>query len=185
MAKDTKMLGDDELKPQPPQSSGAIAIDPETPDSDDPSESLIIKDRTLAEKVRDSDIAGKLRDGGEKLAGQAGEKARGLVSQGLERASETLANVSKMVSDTAGGIDERLGEEYGDYARKAASAIDRASTSLAAKDPDELIDDTREFVRKSPGIALAGAAVVGFVLARLIKSGMASDDNDADRKNRA
>jgi ElaB/YqjD/DUF883 family membrane-anchored ribosome-binding protein len=185
MAKDTKMIGDDDLKPQPPQSSGAITVDPETPDSDDPTDTLIIRDRTLADKVRDSDIAGKLRDGSEKLASQAGDKARGLVSQGLERASETLANVSKMVSDTAGGIDERLGEDYGDYARMAAEAIDRASTSLGSKSPDELIDDTREFVRKSPGIALAGAAVVGFVLARLIKSGLSPDTDDGDRKGRA
>ncbi|MEO7601645.1 MAG: hypothetical protein ABIS39_00050 [Sphingomicrobium sp.] len=178
MAKNNQSFGDDELKPLPPVSSGAITVEPETPDSGDPTDRLIIRDRTLTDKVRDSDIAGKLRDGGEKLASQAGDKARGFVSQGLERASETLANVSKMVSDTADGIDERLGQDYGDYARKAASAIDRASTSLASKNPEELIDDTREFVRKSPGIALAGAAVVGFVLARLIKSGLASDADD-------
>ena len=177
MAKDNMTLGEEELKPQPPESSGALAIDPETPDGT-PDDTLVIKDRTLADRVRESDIAGKIRGGGEKLASQAGDKARGFVSQGLERASEALANVSKMVSDTAGGIDERLGEEYGDYARKAATAIDRASTSLASKDPDELIDDTREFVRRSPGVALAGAAVVGFVLARLIKSGLAADSDD-------
>ena len=40
--------------------------------------------------------------------------------QGLERTAETLANVSKMVGDTAPGIEERLGPEYGDYARRAA-----------------------------------------------------------------
>ena len=34
---------------------------------------------------------------------QAGDKARGLVTQGLERTSEALANVSKMVGDTAAG----------------------------------------------------------------------------------
>ena len=41
------------------------------------------------------------------------------------------------------------------------------ANSIASKDADELIDDTREFVRKSPGVALAGAAIVGFALARL------------------
>ena len=45
-------------------------------------------------------------------------------------------------------------------------------TRSLTKDPDELIDDTRNFVRNSPGIALAGAAVVGFVVARLIKTGL-------------
>lgn len=133
-------------------------------------------------------LADRLRGSREKFAGQAGQKARGFVTQGLERTSETLANVSRMVGDTANGIEERLGAEYGDYARRAASAIENTANSIAAKDPDELIDDTREFVRNSPGVALAGAAVVGFVLARLVKSGLGvtqdglDNDDDADRE---
>jgi MFS family permease len=114
------------------------------------------------------------------FAGQAADKTRGLVGQGLERGSEALANVSRLVGDTAAGLDERLGEEYGDYARKAATAIDDVANSLASKDPDELIDDTRNFVRKSPGMALAGAAIVGFALARLVKSGL----DDSRGRNR-
>jgi ElaB/YqjD/DUF883 family membrane-anchored ribosome-binding protein len=125
-------------------------------------------------------LTDRLRTGREKLATQAGDKARGIVSQGLERTSEALANVAKMVGDTASGIDERLGEEYGGYARRAAGAIENVANSIAEKDPDELIDDTRTFVRNSPGIALAGAAVVGFVVARLVKSGLATNQNDND-----
>jgi ElaB/YqjD/DUF883 family membrane-anchored ribosome-binding protein len=125
-------------------------------------------------------IADRIRSGREQLAGQAGEKARGLVTQGLERTAEALANVSKMVGDTADGIEERLGPDYGDYARRAAGAIENAANTLASKDPDELIEDTRNFVRNSPGIALAGAAVVGFVVARLVKSGLARDEDDDD-----
>jgi hypothetical protein len=133
---------------------------------------------------RRSAFTDKLRTGSDKLSGQAADKARGFVGQGLERSAEALGNVSKLVGDTATGLDERLGEEYGDYARKAASAIENAANSLASKDPDELIDDTREFVRRSPGVALAGAAIVGFALARLVKSGLDSgrgrrDDDEA------
>ena len=113
-----------------------------------------------------------LRSGSEKLSGQAAEKARGFVGQGLERSSEALSNVSKLIGDTAAGIDERLGAQYGDYARRAATAIEDTATRLASKDADELIDDTREFVRKSPGVALTGAAVLGFALVRLVKSGL-------------
>jgi hypothetical protein len=125
-------------------------------------------------------LAGRIRGAGEKLTGQAGEKARGLVSQGLERSAEALGNVAKLVGETAPGIEERLGPDYGDYARRAASAIDNAASALAKKDPDELIDDTREFVRNSPGLALAGAAIVGFVVARLVKTATARDDDDED-----
>ena len=125
-------------------------------------------------------LADRFRDGREQLASQAGERARGLVTQGLERTAEALANVSKMVGDTAPGIEERLGTEYGDYARRAAGAIENVANTIADKDPDELIEDTRNFVRNSPGIALAGAAVVGFVVARLVKSGLGKTEEDDD-----
>jgi ElaB/YqjD/DUF883 family membrane-anchored ribosome-binding protein len=179
MAKDdTTLHHETEIEPGPPANVGALAVDPSS--NDDPSGSIILKGKNMTSKLRDSAIADKIRDGGEKLAGQAGEKTRDLVSQGLQRTSETLGNVAKMVGDTAGGIDERLGAEYGDYARKAASALDKAAGSIGRKNPDELIDDTRTFVRNSPGIALAGAAVVGFVMARLLKSGLASNRDDED-----
>ncbi len=138
-------------------------------------EQLIVREPRARDKV-----LGKVREGRGKLAGQAADKTRGLVGQGLERSSEALANVSRLVGDTASGLDERLGEEYGDYARKAATAIDEVANSLASKDPDQLIDDTRNFVRKSPGVALAGAAIVGFALARLVKSGL-DDARGRDR----
>ena len=126
----------------------------------------------------------KVRSGGKDLSGQAADKARGLVGQGLERGSEALANVSKMIGDTAEGIEERLGPEYGDYARRAATAIESTASNLAAKDPDELIDDTREFIRKSPGVALAGAAIAGFAIARLLKSGLSGSGEGSDKEGR-
>ncbi len=129
-------------------------------------------------------IAGKLRAGGGKLSEQAADKARGLVSQGLERSAEALANVGKLVGDTAGGLEERLGPEFGEYARRAADTIESTANSIASKDADELIDDTRNFVRKSPGVALAGAAIIGFALARLIKTGLDRDDDDREDDQR-
>ena len=48
---------------------------------------------------------------------------------------------------------------------------------LNAKEIDEMVEDARGFVRKSPAVAIGAAAVVGFLVSRLIKSGM--DDKDA------
>jgi len=145
-------------------------------------DSALVTERETFAPRSDADrgLVDRLREGREQFTSQAGEKARGLVSQGLERTSEALANVSKMVGETAPGIEERLGAEYGDYARRAAGAIENVANTIAEKDPDELIEDTRNFVRNSPGIALAGAAVVGFVVARLFKTGLARDDEDDD-----
>jgi hypothetical protein len=130
-------------------------------------------------------LAQRIRSGGEKLSGQAADRARGLVSQGLERSAEALGNVGRLVGDTATGLDERLGPEYGEYARRAAAAIENTANSIGSKDPDELMEDARNFVRNSPGIAIAGAAIVGFAIARLVKSGLSSgaedEDGDEDR----
>lgn len=165
--------------------SGAIATDREGGDGE--GGTITVEDTALVTKNEptksgnsQAGLADRFRSGREQIASQAGERARGLVTQGLERTAETLANVSKMVGDTADGIEERLGAEYGDYARRAAGAIESAANSIAEKDPDELIEDTRNFIRNSPGIALAGAAVLGFVVARLVKSGLASEDDDED-----
>ena len=175
--------------------SGAIAIDPAGNDQGDQTitvgDTALIDQKEIVVPKADAELpvagssaegglAERLRTGRERIASQAGDKARGLVSQGLERTSETLANVAKMVGDTAPGIDERLGEEYGQYARRAAGAIENVASAIAEKNPDELIEDTRTFVRNSPGIALAGAAVVGFVVARLLKTGLAKDEDEED-----
>ena len=177
-------------------SGGAIGSDPNAEDHG--GETITVDDTALVKETRisapngnaerpasgsgsaEAGLAGRIRSGRERIASQAGDKARGLLTQGLERTSEALANVAKMVGDTAPGIDERLGESYGDYARRAAGTIENVANTIAEKDPDELIEDTRSFVRDCPGIALAGAAVVGFVVARLLKTGLARDEADDD-----
>ncbi len=171
---DIKTPADDiEIKVEP-QNSGAFAADATGTDSD--GEVRIRAGENQVQKITRS-----LKQGSDKLASDAADKAKGFLHQGLERTAELLGNVSRMVGETAGGIDDRLGEEYGDYARKASDALSKASTSLANKDADEVVEDTRQFVKKSPGVALAGAAVVGFVIARIVKSGLSSlEDKNED-----
>ena len=44
-------------------------------------------------------------------------------------------------------------------------------TKLDEKDVDVIAEDARQFVRKSPALAIGAAAAVGFVLARLVPFG--------------
>ena len=120
-------------------------------------EALIVSEPTARDATAKDRAIDKLKTGSEKLSGQAAEKARGFVGQGLERSGEALANVSKLVGDTAAGLDERLGSEYGDYARKAASAIEEAANKVSAKDPDELIDEGMAYAKAELGLAKATA----------------------------
>jgi ElaB/YqjD/DUF883 family membrane-anchored ribosome-binding protein len=106
------------------------------------------------------------------LRDQAGGRVREFADGGKTRASDALEELSRIVADTADTIDERMGGQYGEYARKASDAVSGFADTLRRTDVDELYTNVREAVRKSPGIAIGVAAVVGFTLARLAKSGL-------------
>lgn len=111
---------------------------------------------------------------------QAGAKARDYTAQGKDRAVEALDGVASLVSDAASQVSEKLGDQYGGYVQQAAQAVSGMADTLREKDADELFNDARNIVRSSPVIAIAAAAAVGFLVARVIKSGLASrPENDA------
>ena len=109
----------------------------------------------------------ELMDDAKKYGGEAKERAGELAVEGKAKASDAMASLGTVVADTAGALDERFGEQYGDYARSASRSLQEASAKLEAKSVDEISEDAREMVRKSPGVAIGVAAVAGFVLARL------------------
>ncbi len=115
-----------------------------------------------------------------RAARQAGDKARDLVSESTSRAAGALSDVSRMVNDAAETVDEKVGPQYGRYARNAADALANFSETLKNKNADDLIADARGFVRKSPAVAIGIAAALGFVVARVVKAGLNAADNDDD-----
>lgn len=129
--------------------------------------------------------AQKLRDEAGKLGSQAADRARAFAGENKEKASGALDDVAQMMRNAADEVDSRLGAEYGKYARTAADGIAGFAQNLRGKDVDELFDQASDFVRKSPAIAVGTAAAVGFVLARLIKSGIDAASDGGDTKNDA
>lgn len=124
-------------------------------------------DRAIAmrEQARDrsKDWVAEAKVYGEQAKGKAGD----LAVEGKTKASEALSSLSRVVSDNAVTLDEKFGAQYGDYARKASQSLKDASTKLDSKSVEELGEDAREMVRKSPGLAVGIAAVAGFMLARM------------------
>ncbi|MDB5693376.1 MAG: hypothetical protein JWO81_2439, partial [Alphaproteobacteria bacterium] len=128
-------------------------------------------------------VVEQLRGQASALRDQAGDRVREFAEGGKTRASDALDELSRVVGETAETIDERMGEEYGEYARKAADAVSGFADTLRRKEVDELYDTVRDAVRKSPGIAIGIAAVVGFTLVRLIKSGMPEETEGEARSS--
>jgi len=133
------------------------------------------RDTIKAEATR---RARELREEATTLAGTASTKAREAANKGKDKAAETVGALAKMLEDSAATVDSKFGKQYGDYARSAATTVAGLATSLEQKELDELAKSTRAFVKKSPAVAVGAAAVIGFVLARMLKSGGGSDKND-------
>lgn len=115
-------------------------------------------------------------DKSSEIKSQVSEKIRVAANEGKAKTGEAANNISKMIEDSAATIDKNIGEKYGNYARSAAGAVSSFGERLNSKEVDELVDDARNFVRKSPAVAIGAAAAIGFVISRLIKSGASDKD---------
>jgi ElaB/YqjD/DUF883 family membrane-anchored ribosome-binding protein len=116
-------------------------------------------------RSRGDDWLAEAKNYGDQAKIRAGE----LAVDGKSKLVEALATLARAVSDTAPTVDEKLGAKYGDYTRSASRSLHDYSTRLDAKSVEEIGEDAREMVRKSPGLAVGVAAVGGFLLARLFR----------------
>lgn len=118
-------------------------------------------------KGRAAGYTDEARAKGEDWTAEAKTKATELAYTGKAKASEAISGLSRVVAENAATIDEKLGEKYGDYARSASQSLEDISGKLDAKSVEELGEDAREMVRKSPAAAVGLAALAGFLFARI------------------
>ena len=117
-------------------------------------------------------VTEQLRSQAYQLRDQGVGRVREFATGGKTRATDALEELSRVFADTAETIDERMGRDYGEYARKASDAVSNFADTLRNKEVDDLYEDVTNAVRKSPGVAIGVAAVVGFALARVVKAGL-------------
>lgn len=127
------------------------------------------QDRAHAYREQLGDKSKDWQDEAKAYGEQARVKASELAVQGKNKASDALASLGDVVSDTASTIDEKLGEKYGDYARSAARQMQETAARIDSKSVEEMGEDAKEFVRKNPGLAVGLAAIAGFMLSRIIR----------------
>ena len=113
-----------------------------------------------------------IRDNTAKVKEQATDKFRVYADDGKARGAGALEQLSKMLTDAAGQVDDKLGGQYGQYARSAADQVQGLADTVRNKDVDELVNDVRGFVKASPAVAIGVAAALGFVVARIAQAGI-------------
>jgi hypothetical protein len=110
--------------------------------------------------ARVADVAPALRDQATKLADKS-------VSTGVEAAQA----VSQAAESAAQALDEALPMLAG-YVRNAAQYTNQFADSLRDKKAEELLSTAVTWSRQQPLLTLAGAAVLGFALSRVAKTGI-------------
>jgi hypothetical protein len=118
--------------------------------------------------ARAADLAPALRE-------QAGKVADDSLSTGVDAAHA----VGKAAESAAQVLDDALPMLAG-YVRNAAQYTDKFADSLRDKKAEELLSTAVSWSRQQPLLTLAGAAVLGFALSRIAKSGMATAAASAD-----
>ena len=122
-------------------------------------------------KGKTNDMKSKVKEDMNNFKSKATDGARAAAEKGKDRATEAVASISKLIRDSAATIDQNVGKQYGDYARTAADSVESFAGKLDAKDVDVIVSEARDLVRNSPAVAIGAAAAIGFVLARLVRSG--------------
>jgi len=105
--------------------------------------------------------------------GQAmGRKAENIAGRSKKAGAEAIAGAARTAEALADSV-ARESPAIADYVRGAGQKIDRLATDLREKKVGDLLNSAAEFGRSQPVVLLAGAALLGFALSRLIKAGAA------------
>jgi hypothetical protein len=99
-------------------------------------------------------------------------KAEDIADRSKKAGAEAVAGVAR----TAQALADTVAQDspaIAEYVRSAGQKIDRLASDLRDKKVGDLLSSAAEFGRSQPVILLAGAALVGFALSRLIKAGVA------------
>jgi hypothetical protein len=144
--------------------------------------------RTAKQDVRE--LAGTVRSQAEQVKGELAGQARGMLAetQGQLQAqadvqASRLAGALFQVGSQAVALSEGRPEQAGplvDYAEQAATWLDDRAAYIEERGLEGLATDVVDFARRRPGVFLAGAAVVGFGVGRLLRSGAVTGDGDTN-----
>jgi len=147
--------------------------------------------RTANQGVQE--LAGTVRQQADQVKGELAGQAKAMLAetQGQLQAqadmqASRLASALFQVGTQAVALSQGQPEQAGplvDYAEQAANWLDGAAAHIEERGLDGLATDVVDFARRRPALFLAGAAVVGFGVGRIIRSGGISGEPEQPQLN--
>ena len=102
------------------------------------------------------------------LRSQATDRIHSAAQDAKSRADAVMEGVAVGVTEFADRFDGDT--QVAKFVRTSAEAVSGWSTAMRSRSVDELVEDSRSVVRRSPGLAIGAAVAAGFVLSRFFKA---------------
>jgi hypothetical protein len=120
------------------------------------------------------DLAGQAKDQARNVMDEARGELRRQADDQAHRLSGTVHQASEQLRSMA---DSTQPGTVADVTRQVGTTLGRLADTMERDGIQGIADDVRSFARRQPGVFLAGAALAGFCVARLLRSGAMSSAN--------
>jgi hypothetical protein len=104
------------------------------------------------------------------LSDSIGRKAEEVADRSKQAGADAVAGIARTAQSVADTVAEQS-PALAEYVRGAGQKVERFASDLRNKNVGELLNSAAEFGRSQPLALLAGAAIVGFALSRVVKAG--------------
>jgi len=109
-------------------------------------------------------------DAGAPTAKSSMNPMQSLVDQGKAHITGALDGVAGAAHDLAGRLETNGVAPVAGYVRQAAEAVAVWSHVVEGKSLEELVTDTRTFVRRNPVLAISLTVAAGFIASRYLRA---------------
>jgi hypothetical protein len=142
---------------------------------------------TTSASDRAQQVAGTAAGEGQQVAGTAKDEAAKVASEAKDQAKNLFSEATTQVDQQSRAQKDRLAETLrsfsddldtmasdrnglaADLTQQVAQRARDLSTQLGSKDPQDLLQDVRNFARRKPGLFLLGSLTAGVVAGRLLR----------------
>jgi ElaB/YqjD/DUF883 family membrane-anchored ribosome-binding protein len=116
-------------------------------------------------------VGDQARETASALAGDAQQRFHGYMDQQVAAGADLVGRVASAINTAADELD-RASPALSGLVRGAGAKVQDLSRQFRDKSADELLADTRDFVRRKPALVFGAAAALGFVAYRVLNAGM-------------
>jgi hypothetical protein len=113
-------------------------------------------------------------DQAQHTAGQVARHAKRETTSQLEsqkdRATDSLLILAQALRQTGQHLHEQEQGAIAGYVEQTAQRVEQLTNHLRARDIPQLVTETEDLARRSPGVFLGAALAIGFVGARFLQS---------------